>query len=219
VSDIEGRDGELIDRFLLAANHSPAGSPSMWVDLGWVITFCLGGPFELVPDTGREPEPGTVGAMERKGKAVVGRQEYFDAIGARLRHLVRMGMNESFLVRALSNELSRWREHFASKTGEGDRNREALRKRILSTADDPERVAEYRREQVEMGDRKAAQMSDEEFAEEMRRSANDEMLQPTTAEQAVRHWAEKGEWEARRSEFVSENLIEQWGLRRALRKD
>ncbi len=79
-----------------------------------VLVFPAGGRRlnEIVPDTGVEPPPGSVGEQERRAHVLVSRAEHFQAIEDRLAQLVQSGLREDVLVRALRDDLTiRLREY------------------------------------------------------------------------------------------------------------
>src|SRR5437588_8237635 len=129
MEDPEGLDGELVDRFLAAVDDRD------WYDLGWFIVYAVGGAEldSVVPDTGEKPKPGTIGAKMHSTHRVVGHDEYFARMRQRLTALVRSGLREDLLVRALRDEVTTHFQRFAQT--------EAANTRRKELADDLERTA------------------------------------------------------------------------------
>src|SRR6266851_6918796 len=125
MEDPEGIAGELVDRLANAVN-SPHDRD--WLDLSWFLVFAIGGAVlaRILPDTGKEPPPGSHGAELRKTHEVVSRDVYFSRIRMRLTQLVESGLREDILIRALRDELTAQCQEFA-QTEAGDTRREELR--------------------------------------------------------------------------------------------
>ena len=209
-----GLDGELIDR-LVAAINSPR-EPD-WEDLAWYTTFAVGGPElqGIVPEPGDEPMPGTVGAKMLETLQPVSREEYFRRIRARLTHLVRSGLREDLIVRALRDELTADLQKVAN-TEVGDTRREELRAEIQHAADSPEAIARFRAS-LSKKDPEVASLTDEQVSDRLRHLAEGDLMNPTSANEAQKRWARVARWQED-IEAVSDQMLELWRdryLRRA----
>jgi len=210
-SEPEGVDGELVDRLLEAMNSPDAED---WANLGWFMVYAVGGDelTSVVPDTGKEPNPGSVAAEKRKTHGLVNRDEYFRRMRARLLRLIRSGVREDFLVSALRNELTSHLQRFAQTEAADDR-RQATRERLEHIAASPERIAEFR-DTLARRDPEALKRSDQEIARDLRRMA--ESVGPITRAEAEEAWSRVTRWNERR-EVISDAVIAEWEDRYARR--
>jgi hypothetical protein len=202
VEDPQGIDGELIDR-LLAAVNSPHDRD--WVDLGWYLVFTVGGDelHAIVPDTGDEPAPGTVGEEIRKTHEVVTRDVYFRRMRMRLMRLVDSGVREDFLVRSVREELTAHRQEFAQTEG-ADTRREELRNKLEQPT--PERIAGFRAA-LARKDPGAELLTDEQISDRLREMAA--RVPPISREHAQDAWERASRWNDQAA-AVSDHVIALW---------
>jgi hypothetical protein len=210
VDDLEGTDGELIDRLIKLMNSDALG-PSGWETVSFYAAYVLRGTAltEAHPDTG-EAAPGTVGEWIRQRGDVVSRDAYFGLIADRLAELVKFGLDEEFLVRSLRDAARRWLEHFGD-TGTADRNRAKFREPLERALEDPAEFAAWRT-RIANSDPLAASQSDEELMESLRRMV--EFLKPTSAESATEAWASLARWDDQVAAILSDQVFDDWRMRR-----
>jgi hypothetical protein len=182
---ISGHPGELIDR-LMAVLADPA---KMWGrDLGGYVEMAVGGSqlASVMPVTGT-PKPGTVAERAIAGGArPVDGSEYLAVIRDRLIELVRGGVREDFLVRALRTELDLWLAKMAD-TGETDQQRREFREMVAENAGDDE-DAQRRAKRIE------------------------ELLPDTTAEAATTAWSQQQGWLRSSREVLSDEVLDGWAI-------
>jgi hypothetical protein len=213
IADLQGLPTELIER-LIEAVDSPYQDD--WYEVAWYLVFAIGGKAlaKIDPDTGSEPPPGSVGAMMRETLDLVTRQEYFDAIQNRLAEIVLSGVREDFVIRSLRDELTRQVGSLADDTAHGSEKREERVAKLRSWAEDPAMIARFR-DGVAKDDPKAASMTDEEVAEQLREMAAE--LGPIQLETELDRWAAVERWTARAEALVSDTIIDEWLDRYSMR--
>lgn len=136
---IVGENAELIDKLLLAVNSSD------WEEFSWILVFAVGGePAGLTAETGRNYPPGSVGAKVKATHRVVDRGEYFACIRSRLLDLVRSGLREDVLVRALRDDIGRLLRTFVGGTEEAQQGRAKMKADLERRAADPQFIARWR---------------------------------------------------------------------------
>lgn len=206
-------DGELIDR-LLAAMDSPR-EPE-WESVAWYTAYAIGGPEleGIAPDPGKEPTPGTLGAKMLEQLEPISRAEYFRRIRARLAQLVRSGVREDLIVRALREELTTDFQTLAN-TEVGDTRREELRAEIQQAADSPEAIARFRGS-LSKKDPEVATLTDEQVSDRLRNLAEADLMGPTSREEAQKRWDRVARWQED-TETVSDHNLELWRHRNSLR--
>jgi len=204
-NDPKGDDGELVAR-LLGAVFSPEDRD--WIDLGIFLAHAVGGDEldRVMPDDGRDPVPGTMGAVMRKTAEVVSRDEYSRRVASRILSLVRSGVREDFLVRALRDELTATLQHMAQTEG-GSLRRETDAASMQETANDPGAIASFRRSLAKR-DPEAAKLNDEEIAKGLQEAAA-YIGKPVSNEQEQEMWARSTRWNER-AQAVSDRVIAIW---------
>jgi hypothetical protein len=209
MQDPKGIGGELIDR-LIAAMDSPRELE--WESVAWYTAYAIGG-LELdgiAPEPREEPTPGTVGAKMLEQLKPVSRVEYFRRIKARLAQLVRSGVREDLLVRALRDELTDDFQKLAN-TEVADSHREEFRADIEQAATSPEGIAKFR---AGSKDPAVVSLTDEQVADRIRRLAD--FMGPTSREEAQKRWDRVARWQ-KDIETVSDHNLELWRHRNSLR--
>ena len=201
---VSGDDGELIARLIGVVNID-----GRWYELSWYLVFAVGGRRldEILPDTGVEPTPGSVGEELRRTHELVSRAAFFDAIGDRLTQLVRSGLREDVLVRALRDDLTARLREF-TEVEDANRRREELRQNLEQRASDPVEVARFREAMAESDPERAAALTDDELAAEIRRLG--ERLSPIPIEGELRAWAEHDQWIESIEAVLSDEAINKW---------
>jgi len=209
VDEIVGRPGELADRLITLLNCDALGEGG-WDSVGFYAIFFLGGKslYNLVPDTGKDPVPGSVGEQRRQLGKLVSRDKYFELIRNRLSELVVCGIEEAFLVRSVRDAIRRELESLTD-IGEGDRNRAQLRVRIERTAADPAEIAAFRA-RLATNDPSAESLSDEEIAARLRNMAESEFLLPTSPDIALDRWAMLTHWDHHMASLLPDAVFDQW---------
>jgi hypothetical protein len=209
MQDPEGIDGELIDR-LIVAMDSPR-EPE-WENVAWFTAYAIGGPEldGIAPQPREKPTPGTLGALMLEQLKPVSRVEYFRRIKARLTQLVRSGVREDLLVRALRDELTANFQKLAN-TEVGDTRRDEFRAEIEQAATTPEGIAEFR---ASSKDPEVASLTDEQLADRVRRLAD--FMTPTSREEAQQRWDRVTRWQED-TETVSDHNLDLWRQRNSLR--
>ena len=207
-SDLKGDAGELVTR-LVDAVFSPEDRD--WIDLGIFLAHAVGGDGldRIMPDDGSETVPGTMGALMRKTAEVVSRDEYSRRVASRILGLVRSGVREDFLVRALRDELTATMQHMAQTEG-GSLRRETDAASMRATADDPAAIATHRGSLAKR-DPEAAMLTDEEIAKRLREAAA-YLGKPVPKEQELDRWARSTRWNER-AQAVSDRVIAIWDAR------
>jgi hypothetical protein len=212
VDEIAGKPGELLVRLVDLLNCDALGNKA-WYDLSSYALFFLGGKAldHVVPDTGVDPLPGTVGEEMRQTNRVVSRETYFEMIGQRLLDLVAGGLEEAFLVRSVRDAVRREVE-FMADVGTGDRNRAEIRAHIERRAEDPAEVAAFRA-LLATRDPSAEMRSDDEIAARLREMAAH--LAPTSPDGALARWALLTHWDEQATSFLPDAVFDEWRLRLA----
>jgi hypothetical protein len=203
--DLKGAQGELVTR-LVAAVFAPEDRD--WMDLGIFLANLVGGDEldNVMPDDRKEHAPGTVGALMHKTATLVGRREYSERAAARILQLVRSGVREDFLVRALRDELTATMHHMAH-TEVGNTRRKADAARMQETVQDPAAIESFRRSWAKT-DPEAAKLSDEEIAKQLGETA-ERFGKPMSRKEEQDHWARSTRWSSR-AQAVSDQVIETW---------
>lgn len=211
MADPIGADGELVDRLLAAVNSSHDRD---WVELGWFLIFAVGGAelMAIEPDTGREPPPGSVGEKRRKTSELVTRSSYIDRIRRRLLSMVRSGVREDFLVRALRDDLTAHCHEFA-RTEAANTRREEFRARIERGAASAETLAAFRASLAE-DDPAAALLNDDQIAQRLRDMASSDLLKPMSRENEQDAWDRTSRWNDQVAAAVSDQALAVWMDRR-----
>lgn len=206
MDDPTGIDGELVDRLIGAVNSHDDD----WVDLSWFLVFAVGGAelWAAEPDTGRDPPPGSVGAERRKTRQLLSRPAYVERVRERLMSLVRSGVREDFLVRAVRDELTTNRQEFADTEGASTR-REEMRARIERDASSPEAVAAFRAA-LSRSDPEAASLTDADISERLRRMAGSELLGPMSPRAEQEAWARVARWNDQVAARLSDRALAVW---------
>lgn len=207
----KGVDSELVDR-LIAAVNSPHERD--WLNMVWFLVFAVGGDEldRLEPDSGHEPRPGSVAAERRARLQLVSRDAYFRHIRNRLTQLVRSGVREDFLVRALRDELTTNCQILAN-TEAGNTKREELRESLERRALDPEFIAVFRA-RLAAKDPAAGLLSDDEVGDRLRNMAS--MTEPMSKADEQEAWNRATRWNEQ-AEAVSDRVIVLWKDRYAMR--
>ena len=199
-----GDDGELIGRLIEVVN-----TDGRWYDLAWYLVFAVSGRRldEIHPVSGVEPCPVTVGEVWRRTHEVVSRAAYFDAIRDRLTQLVQSGLREDVLVRALRDDLTiRLREF--TEVDDTNRRREDMRRDLERRASNPSEVARFRETMAESDPERAASLSDDELAAEIRTLGD--RLTPIPIEGELRAWADHDQWVESIEAVLSDEAINTW---------
>jgi hypothetical protein len=206
---ITGDDGELTGRFISAVNQEPPSTEGWWYDLGIILTADLGGSLGAVAlESGKAAVRGSLGAMQRANRRVVDRDEFFELIRRRITELVASGMRESFLVRALRDEVTRYFDSMADFGGPAALRRAEQYERFQRMLDDPAERAEVRERLP------GAPESDEELVAHINRMLH--LFAPFDADQASERLANQAAW-VTLSEAVSEAVIDDWEQRQVFR--
>lgn len=200
----------MIDRLVAALDSSDGRE---WLELAWVVSFALGGEelTTVVPDNGDDPVPGTMGDVIRRTHTPVGRDEYFSRVRRRLEALVRAGMREDFLVRALRDEVTARVQGFA-RTEEANTRREELRAGLERTASDPDAIASFRAHLAET-DPDATGLDDEEVTARLQDLASTMRPMATSDEQEA--WNRARWWQDTVSRLISDTALATWLDKRA----
>lgn len=211
-NEIEGLPAELIDRLIelidFGEDHGGA-----WHEHGWWIEFNLGGSRleGVFVDTGHDLPPDSVGVDQRRhAKTIVNRQGYVALLRNRLAELVLDGLDEAFLVRALRDELRRWKVQATEGIGEVDARRATLAKNLRDSADDPAEIAAFRSLIAQRDQAMAESKSDNELAEMMRKMADRDHLKPITPERVVDQWAELQRWDEVVAVSLPDEIFVRW---------
>jgi hypothetical protein len=212
MSDLNGVQGELIDRLIDLLDNAALGE-RMWYEVGLYAEGLIGGAAlkGVVPDTGKEPTPGTVGESVRQQSQLVSREQWFELIQERLIELVQSGIYEPFLVRSIRNEIRRLLADLAD-TGEKDRTQAQMREALERALADPAELAALRARRTER-DPSVAALSDEEIAAQLRRMLESPLLLPTSADEALDRWAAVSEWDRQVAVLLSDEVFDNWLLR------
>lgn len=212
MSDINGDRGDLIDRLIELLDNDALGE-GMWYEVGLFAQGLLGGAAlrSAVPDTGKEPAPGTVGEAVRQRSRLVTREQWFELMQDRLVELVRSGIYEPFLVRSIRDEMRRLLADLAD-TGEGDRKRAQIREPMERALADPAELAAYRARIAEY-DPSFAALSDEEIAADLRRRLESPLYAPISADDALDRWAAVSAWDKQVAVLLTDEVFDRWLLR------
>ncbi len=204
----KGAAGELIERLVALANGG-VGTEGSWYDIAFWTAFALGGRLAcVIPDTGRDASPGSVGEKMRETNEVVDRATYFDLIRERMAELVAQQMSEAFLVRAVRDQIRRELVHMAD-LGDASERRFAMRQRLEAAISDPDSIATFRALLAEE-DPATAQLPDEEIEARLDVMAKSPMLDPVPLEQAVDRWAAVEEWDHLVARQLSDEVMDEW---------
>ena len=216
VGEIVGLPGELVDRLIKLLNCDALGDVE-WCDLSFYVVFFIGGATlaDVVPDTGKDHAPGSVGEWTAQRSDLVSRDKYFKLIRDRLGELVVNGVEEAFLVRSMRDGIRQELEHLAD-VGEGDRNRAKVRGHIERTAASPATIAAFRT-QLATTDPSAEELSDEEIATRLNKLAESEFLLPVSPDAALDRWSALTHWDEQAASLLPDAVFEQWRLQMARR--
>lgn len=185
-AEITGTKGELIDRLVALVGDTDAGGAA-WHEVGFYVADCVG-PHALARmflEAG-DPRSGVDQGRKRRKSLPSTREECLERLGRRLVALVEGGVSEEFLVRSLRDAVSSKLGEFTDPA-EVERRRAEIRESLAAATDATGRV------QPQVAAAFAAPIA------------------PVSAEQASRSRTEKLDWD-RRSEAVSEGVIQRWGL-------
>ena len=213
--EIEGLQGELIDRLIRVLNNDALGG-SLWYDVGvWAQALVGGAGAAALPDIGQEPVSGTVGVLMMRGRQRVSRDEWFERLEGRLSELVLSGMDEAFLVRGIRDEIRRKLAH-AGDAGSVDRDRAELRMHIRHLLDDPASLSAFRADVAER-DPSAAVLSDDEFSARLQRILEGPGFRPISAGDAADWVSALTCWDAQVFSLLSNDVIDLWHTRMVTR--
>lgn len=206
---MEGVEGELIERLVACADRGVETEGS-WYDIAIWVSHFLGGHclLRVIPDSGREIAPGSVGEKLRETNEVMTRATYFGLIRQRMIELVAQDVNEAFLVRLVRDQIRRELVHLADD-GDASERRAATRQRLEAAITDPHAIAFFRAVLVG-ADTAAAWLPDEVIKARLAEMAGSPILDPMPLEQAVERWAAVEDWDRSVGVQLSDGLIEQW---------
>jgi hypothetical protein len=210
VDKIAGRQGELIDHLIDLVNSEALGERG-WETVTPFIVYFVGGKvlYDVMPDTGRDPAPGTVGERQRQLRRLVSREEYFELLRGRLCQLVVYGIDESFLVRSIRDGLRQELESLAD-VGTGDRNRAETRGFMERMSEDPAQIAAFRA-QLSPEDQT---LSDDEISARLREMARSKLFLPTSADDALDRWGLLSRWDEQMGALLPDAAFDEWRMRR-----
>ena len=203
--EIQGLPGELVER-LTTATNPPLGTD--WLELTWWVVFAIGGDRlrGIVPDTGTEPAPGTMGSELRKSHHVVSRDEHLNQIRKRLLELVNSGLREDVLVRALRDDLTlRLKEQ--SDTAHANEKRQTMRENLERSTEDFDMISDFRA-RIAQDYPEYLSLTDDQVIEQLHAMA--ERLAPIPLERELDTWARLDRWTARANALISDEVIAEW---------
>lgn len=193
MDDLEGRAGEIVERFMQLLDQSPLEDPHWWFNYGalsgaMVSFWGFNSAEDSLPQTA------------------------LDGLRHRLLDLTNE-VDEGFLIRALVRELDDWTVGHAD-TGKADEQSAGLRAHLMRVRDDLMERERMREKALEDGE----DLTDEEVVERIEGMLNQPFLQPTTAEAAADKWALLEKWREQRDLYLSEEIFEQWNRLRLRRR-
>jgi len=213
MAEIEGQSGELIERYVaLLREHDVAGDVDSWLNVGAMVAFWLG--IEM-PDDGKVATRGSLLEKTREeGQTLIGEQ-WFSRLRRRLESLVKNGLDEGFVIRAVIEASTRWIEGFGDAAGSDERRRE-FHDKLLRDSHDPAALAEYRL-RWSKDDPEVAAWDDTKLAFRMRDLAESPFLAQTSIEELAGRWAALERWNSRLEEHLPASIYDEWLLLRARR--
>ena len=162
----------------------------------------------MIPDTGRQLSPGSVGEKLRETNEVVTRAAYFGLMRERMIELVAQEVNEAFLVRLVRDQVRRELVHLADDVDASER-RAVTRERLLAARADPYAIAFFRAILVQV-DTGGASLPDKEIEVRLAEMARSPILDPMPLEQSVERWASVEDWDRSVAVQLSDGIIGQW---------
>jgi hypothetical protein len=192
--EIRGDDGELVARLFALLEADSAVWPARWYDLTTLVSLWLGGPLPE-PDAG--PDEGD-------------RNAFMSAVRSRVDEFLAVGVAEEFLVRSVVRELDRFMERQADLAASKD-EAEKFREAMLRAIDDPAYRERHRSRLEEIDPEHWSPMSDEEFVQDLMRTAEEHpLVQEPSAEEATRRWARRDEWQNEKELILGDGIISRW---------
>ncbi|MFI7591111.1 hypothetical protein [Micromonospora sp. NPDC049359] len=182
----EGRDGELVEA-LIAALAEGGDVSREWL---YNATAPLALAFYFGEEFDRNHDPALNLSVLRR----------------RLGEVLRVGVTEDFLVKAVRNGITEFFERFAD-TAEADKNRQEIRDKIDRALTDP---AQFQDLKAYMPG--ASLLSDEEFRERLGSLAN--KISPTSADEAVGHWRNIELWTGLTEKHLPDKAFDSWSSQR-----
>jgi hypothetical protein len=208
--EIKGEPGELIDRIITLLDNDALGE-HMWYNVGRYAEMFLGGAAlsRVDPDTGKEPAPGSVGELMRRGRQVVSREQWFELIRGRFGELVQSGMNEAFLVRSVRDSIRPLLDYSGPEISESERNRAETREHIQRMLEDPAELAAFRTLRADK-DPSAEALSDDEVKAQLRRMVEGRLLRPMSADDVSDRWVALENWDRQTDSFLPDRVFSEW---------
>ncbi len=191
---LQGADGELVERLMALLAAESDVWPTRWYDLTVMVSNWIGGP---LPDPGMHPDD-------------VDEEALSEAVQNRFDDLIEMDVSEPFLVKAVLHELDAFVDRHED-VGEWQDEGERFRDSMLRMAEDADRRARYRQNLERLDPDRWENLSDEEFVDELFRSAEEHPLtKEVTAGEAAARWARADGWQQDRDVYLSDAVLDSW---------
>ena len=199
---VTGSDGELVELFLELIEDL---SEDDWIDVAAYTADAIGGePARYYPaPAGRIPSAGSLAAKHFEDGNTMTRNRYNALLRERLTELVRAGLREDFLIKAVLDAVSETLRTLIDAST-ANKSRSEMRLKLQKHLDHPEIFREF----MERDDPTVTSLSDEEIRERIQNLIG--KLGPVQLDEEASHLGLLDRWETTREALIPAGVIDQW---------